>query len=148
MTTRKKAEGKKQKQKQKQKTRSNMLPNLTFDEKNGGKLAYIEEKGNGSVTFYFVKESVTGRLGDDWNDTPYEHNASPPYEFELKLDVQLPRGVTLPRNHYGEVTNSEVSVLDINAGAEPWLGYGSFGLYAGASVDDVFVFFGMIYNNP
>ena len=42
------------------------------------KLCYID-----GAWAYFTKKPITGKdkqWGDDWNDAPYDCNASPPYE--------------------------------------------------------------------
>lgn len=38
------------------------------------------EKHGDLVRFYLGKDDCNDYWGDDWNDTPYEHNAGPVYE--------------------------------------------------------------------
>ena len=43
------------------------------------KIIDFEKKGN-VVRFYLGKDDLEKWWGDDWNDTPYEHNAGEVYE--------------------------------------------------------------------
>lgn len=85
---------------------------------------------------YFTTRDLNHQWGDDWNDSPYEHNAGTPYEFRpqpggLKIEpweivkVAYEGPFDTPReNHF----NSPWSVEAINGGAVPWLrssGWGS-----------------------
>lgn len=45
----------------------------------GLKVIDWEKKGN-IVKFYLGEQSTEGWYGDDWNDTPYEHNAGSVYD--------------------------------------------------------------------
>jgi len=82
------------------------------------RLCYIE-----GVWAYFTKKPITGtgrQWGDDWNDAPYDCNASPPYadspgdliRLAFKSELQTPADY-----HY----NSPYSVEQINNGLVPWL---------------------------
>ena len=100
------------------------------------KLFYVEESYGTTVTLYWSDTDINQpHLGDDWNDVPYEHNAGPPYEDSHYLEVDLGHlpGLTFPRNHNGEVLNSGYSINMINEGIVPWLKYGNYTLYAGAT---------------
>lgn len=80
------------------------------------KLCYVD----GNNTAWFTTQPITGsnrQWGDDWNDSPYEHNAGQPYyekdhEF-VRLGVegfQTPAGLGF-----------RCSVVQINEGAIAWL---------------------------
>ena len=66
---------------------------------------------------YFTSD-MASQWGDDWDDSPYEHNAGPPYE-----DGRTIRKIKF-RGHFIEpcsfYLNSPYSVQDINNGAVPW----------------------------
>ncbi len=51
-------------------------------------LCYVDEPWA-----YFTPAALTDQWGDDWNDTPYEHNAEEPY---TGLDVGGVRGGYIP----------------------------------------------------
>ncbi len=99
-------------------------------------LCYIE--GN----FAYFTSNLEEQWGDDWNDTPYEHNAGTPYEHngtkieKLAFDCEL----STPAEIAG--LNSQYSVQDINEKKTPWLFGKSYvtgemvSIYAGTTVDD------------
>jgi hypothetical protein len=43
------------------------------------KLCYVETCEDDAVTCYFTTAPLNEQWGDDWNDTPFEHNAGTPY---------------------------------------------------------------------
>lgn len=65
------------------------------------KIIDFEVKGN-AVRFYLGEDDCFDYWGDDWDDTPYEHNAGTVYErycaafadfyVDLNLDVLTPEG--------------------------------------------------------
>lgn len=79
---------------------------------------------------YFTPIPLEDQWGDDWNDSPYEHNAGYPYdeiskygEFEI---IKIPFGikstrvwVRFPEDYGGG--NSPFSIEDINYGAVAWI---------------------------
>lgn len=70
--------------------------------------------------------------GDDWNDTPYEHNAGAPYtgDYDLTI-VYFEVDAFRPCDNY---MNTPYSVRDINKGAVPWLKDGDVSIYGGATL--------------
>jgi hypothetical protein len=124
------------------------------------KLCYIEKS-----FAYFTTQELDKQTGDDWNDSPYEHNAGEPYAPRLryftadrqekvetdwnadgspkweimKIAFYCPSAET-PAQMAG--MNSRYSVKQINAGLIPWLTSRQHNTckYAGASIDS-FVFF-------
>jgi len=108
-------------------------------------LCYVEEHSNSyahddddnSVTLYWTDCDINWpHLGDDWNNVPYEHNASEPYNCVDSVTIDLPFGITFPRNHNGECLNSEYSVDMINQGTTPWLMFENYTLYAGTNMSE------------
>jgi hypothetical protein len=79
---------------------------------------------------YFTTQPLEEQWGDDWGDTPYEHNAEEPYEPRPEevdsqgnplwriIKVAFDGDFDEPRSYS---LNSPWSVRDINAGAIPWL---------------------------
>ena len=55
------------------------------------KIIDFEKKGN-LVRFYLGDDSLTDYWGDDWDDTPYEHNAGSVYTEFVKAvrDIAFP----------------------------------------------------------
>lgn len=49
------------------------------------------EAGDQEVKLYFVKEGTPPDeiWGDDWDDTPANCNAGPPYNYDLVLEFEL-----------------------------------------------------------
>lgn len=98
------------------------------------RLCYVDDE---EMIMYFTNVSIDETNGDDWNDSPYEHNASPPYdEFVESRIVFNDCGVfSYPRTGY---LNSPYSVDDINRGAIPWVWYRNHGiLKAGQTITTV-----------
>lgn len=94
-------------------------------------LCYVDNQ-----TAYFTTQALADQWGDDWNDSPYEHNSGAPYTFtehdavkgktpyeivELRFDVRLEQPHEWHRN-------SPYSVETINKGEVPWLRTGKFGI--------------------
>lgn len=80
------------------------------------KLCYVD----GNNTAWFTTQPLTGpnkQTGDDWNDSPYEHNAGQPYYEQghelVRVGVE---GFQTP-SHLG----FRCSVDQINAGMIAWL---------------------------
>ena len=97
---------------------------------------------------YFTTQPLGKQWGDDWNDAPYEHNASEPYEWR-KYNGERGEGrweiikvafeVDLSEPCDGHV-NSPYSVEQINRMATPWLrsweGFPVIHIWAGTSLDE------------
>lgn len=118
---------------------------LRCPEINTYQLCYIDDS-----TAYFSSCFAT-QWGDDWDDTPYEHNAGTPYEhndgkiYKIMFDgvFETPEGT-----HY----NSPYSVQDINDKKVPWLKYADYfrlsekneivvsPLWAGATAKEFIIF--------
>ena len=96
------------------------------------------EKEKGDYVLYFTSRFET-QWGDDWNDSPYEHNAGLPYDTDYKETDKYGKNIKheiaflflkvyddpsiwpkLPLD-YSSNGNSPFSVEDINHGAVPWL---------------------------
>lgn len=79
------------------------------------KLCYIRDN-----FAYFTTQELDKQRGDDWNDTPYEHNAGTPYTDEgyeiLKIAFE-----TELEQPCANVGNSSYSVEMINKGIVAWL---------------------------
>jgi hypothetical protein len=85
-------------------------------------------------TAYFTTQELDTQTGDDWNDTPYEHNAGTPYEplrtlasewtadghpkWEIYRVMFDAGSLQTPGDLY---FNSPYSVKHINAGMVAWL---------------------------
>lgn len=80
------------------------------------KLCYIDDG-----MAYFTRKKLSEQWGDDWNDSPYEHNAGEPY-YENKDDIIK---IYFKAWAYKEPCdghyNSPYSVQDINNMEVPWL---------------------------
>lgn len=89
-------------------------------------------KGEKEVYAYFTPLSLDIQWGDDWNDSPYEHNAGSPYDSEyfgstrveheiLQVPFAIPEKVycNYPCDWGG--CNSPFSVEVINLGVIPWI---------------------------
>ena len=105
------------------------------------RLCYVD--GN---IMYFT-DNFENQWGDDWDDSPYEHNAGEPYEIidgeDSKQDGygHIRRFAFTPHWNwktpcYGTI-NSPYSVRDINSGAMAWLySNGAGSLNGGATIDE------------
>ena len=83
------------------------------------KLCYVEDLGLGMYyVLFFSKKNTKDVWGDDWDDVPYEHNASEPYEYDKKIIVEQGNTIITPCSEYN---NSPYSVEDINNKAVPWI---------------------------
>ena len=90
-------------------------------------------KGKAELYAFFTEVALSDQWGDDWDDTPYEHNAGEPYDYHYEGDerkehliVKVPFYirrdgfyVKLPRDYAYD--NSPFCVRDINAGAVAWI---------------------------
>lgn len=76
----------------------------------------FETKGN-VVRFYLGDPAVNDYWGDDWNDTPYEHNAGPVYdEYVINtVDIAFPFTCTVlePKDDWHNQGNSNYSKEDM-----------------------------------
>ena len=83
-------------------------------------LCFVEDLSINVFALYFVKlgkRKLKDIRGDDWDDIPYEHNASPPNEITYKIIVE-DSNLNSPASFY---INSPYSVEDINGKLVPWL---------------------------
>jgi hypothetical protein len=87
------------------------------DEELNYKLCYVD-----GGLMYFTSD-FENQWGDDWDDTPYEHNAEPPYTDEnIKLiKIYFNRNTYDWKDPAWRYNNSPFSVKDINSGAVAWL---------------------------
>lgn len=97
------------------------------------KLCYVENN-----FAYFTNLPLDEQWGDDWDDTPYEHNAGEPYCDEkdqiIKIAFDSDLHLLKPNHDYN---NSPYSVQDINDGEISWLrNYRGEGIYVGASIEE------------
>lgn len=116
------------------------------------KLAFVAQLEYGIYKLYFTDEDISDLYGDDWDDRPYEHNASEPYgiksdrnkEVTFETYILESDRVRTPCSGY---LNSPWSVDDILAKKVPWLeivtytAEGEYNLavfHAGAAKDDIF----------
>lgn len=80
------------------------------------KIIDFSRKGN-VVRFYLGEDSLENWYGDDWNDTPYEHNAGQVYgEYVLAIkDIAFPFDslVLEPQDDWHNQGNSEWSKDDM-----------------------------------
>lgn len=83
------------------------------------KIIDFERKGN-AVRFYLGKDSVDDYTGDDWDDSPYEHNAGTVYEQFVSgaADLFFPFD-SLVLEPSSEVFNSRYCKDDMKAGRVP-----------------------------
>ena len=70
---------------------------------------------------YFTTQKLSEQWGDDWDDAPYEHNASCPYTDDGHEIVKLAYEGELETPADKAGLNSRYSVEEINAGAVAWL---------------------------
>ena len=91
------------------------------------KLCYIENN-----VLYFTSD-IDNQWGDDWDDIPYEHNASPPYETSTTVKkIAFIGDYSEPCSLF---KNSPYSVADINNGIIHWAYTAKAGgLYGGDSM--------------
>lgn len=87
----------------------------------GLKLCYVDD-----CFLYFTSRNLEEVWGDDWDDAPYQCNAGPPYDYELKVGYEGP--FFQPCNR-----SNAYSVQVINNRAVPWLesGDGEVQIWAG-----------------
>ena len=86
------------------------------------RLCYVEEN------FAWFTSHFEDEWGDDWNDSPYEHNAERPYGYHYnKLKESINHTIEkvafegpFDRPNANQV-NSPYSVESINGGEVPWL---------------------------
>jgi hypothetical protein len=68
--------------------------------------------------WWFTDTPVSEVWGDDWDDAPYEHNASEPYaQYGPFTKIAIDYALVMPGNGF---VNSEYSVQDINNGKVCW----------------------------
>lgn len=79
---------------------------------------------------YFTPRPLAEQSGDDWNDRPYQHNASKPYEDDIEVVAFIAPMLDEPK-HRGDW-----SVDDINSGVIAWLWGGGETFPAGMPLDE------------
>ena len=104
----------------------------------GYRLCYVKDN-----LAWFTSLPLEKQWGDDWDDAPYQHNASPPYDATYLdgemvghdlVKIAYVGPLDTPENFYPQVSKS---VQEINRGCVPWLqawGEGGEGLHAGVTV--------------
>jgi len=73
---------------------------------------------------YFTSVPLENQWGDDWNDSPYEHNAGSPYKQDKQGNPVEIVEVIFDSDFISPCTgldNSSYSVEKINSGVVPWL---------------------------
>ena len=83
---------------------------------------------------YFTPIDLEKQWGDDWDDSPYEHNAEIPYDDMYKGEERVETEIVkvpfyIPYSEEGDIRfpkdwggyNSPFSVQDINSGAVAWI---------------------------
>lgn len=98
------------------------------------KLCYV---GTGWKAWFTT--SMENVHGDDWDDAPYQCNASQPLRWRAYnspqytlLTCAYPSVLQTPEEFHSE----SISVDDINRGIVPWLKDGAVQIYAGISYPD------------
>jgi len=133
------------------------------------KLCYVENRGYDNETegqetlrirLFFTDIPLSEQCGDDWDDTPYEHNAGEPYDDfwsngKLVNHTIYVTDVIISANDWRQSIrfpsdygyNSPFCVDDINSGAVAWLYRRNVSgkcngrsLHAGASPKDTYEF--------
>ena len=108
----------------------------------GGNMKIIDfdKKGN-VVRFYLGDDNCNDYWGDDWNDTPYEHNAGSVYDRYITkyIDVYFPFDslVLEPQDDWRNNCNSHYSKEDMKKGYVPCIIVVPSEL-AGETYDDTF----------
>lgn len=94
---------------------------------------------------YFTPVELSEQTGDDWNDSPYEHNAGTPYDTLYNDNnrkeytiIQIPfypksYNVNFPKD-WGRYGDSPFCVDDINAGAVAWLFDYNYKMHKGIAI--------------
>ena len=90
-----------------------------FDETKTLMLCYVYDVSETRHYAYFSKLVPTATWGDDWNDSPYEHNTCEPYSRYYDLIVEFTTELLTPGQRAD--SNSYYSVQTINKGAIAWL---------------------------
>ena len=109
------------------------------------KLCFVRTlDGDNAHVLFFTPFDARNVTGDDWDDAPYEHNASEPYYAKLGSykDVHSKKETTVVMEDVGDkmvkvliygyetatlvspcsyALNSNYSVEDINRGVVPWI---------------------------
>ena len=109
------------------------------------KLCFVRTlDGDNAHVLYFTPFDATNITGDDWDNAPYEHNASEPYYARLGSykDIHSKKETAVVAEDIGDklveviiysydtaalaspcsyVLNSDYSVKDINEGMTPWI---------------------------
>lgn len=98
-------------------------------------LCYIDRN------FAYFTNDMKEQWGDDWNDTPYEHNAGEPYVNKTSVTkIGFDTDLSTPSEIAG--LNSNYSVQSINEGKTPWLSGQSYKtedyveIYAGVTIKE------------
>lgn len=89
---------------------------------------WLKDKGDYKLCYiknnfaYFTNLPLSEQWGDDWNDSPYEHNAGEPsYESENQIIKIAYDGYDTETPADKSGYNSSYSVEMINSGAVAWL---------------------------
>jgi len=83
------------------------------------KIIDIKEYGH-LIKLFLGKDDLIDYWGDDWNDTPYEHNAEEVYERFVEKTIEIPIStkfaIASPENDYTYMGNSPFSKEDFKNG--------------------------------
>lgn len=118
----------------------------TFLDVNDYQLVYCKTNESFDLAkLIFANTIPTNVTGDDWDDAPYEHNGSEPYDRTdkkpLKTKTIIVEGYLLKAPNYNHL-NSPYSIDDINhSNRIPWLEIETFNndslkLYPGVTLGD------------
>jgi hypothetical protein len=98
-------------------------------QKDADQLVYVEGEYRFGVCYFAPRQSGVTDLGDDWNDTPWFTNASPPYR---------PSAIVVWYCPHAEVARPFLSVNDMNRQRHPWILFeDGNSINAGDSLSDV-----------
>lgn len=63
----------------------------------------VDFKKDGNIVRFYLGKTINGIYGDDWDDTPYEHNAGEVYEqfYEKTIDIAFPLDTQVFEPCYG-----------------------------------------------
>lgn len=83
------------------------------------KIIDIKEYGH-LIKLFLGKDDLIDYWGDDWDDTPYEHNAEEVYERFVEKTIEIPIStefaIASPENDYTYIGNSPFSKEDFKNG--------------------------------
>lgn len=63
----------------------------------------VDFKKDGNIVRFYLGKTINGIYGDDWDDTPYEHNAGEVYEqfYDKTIDIAFPLDIQVFEPCYG-----------------------------------------------